>query len=120
MIDSLGKLAYWRIGLGMGRFERERDLRRAIALAKEIGQGTEIIRQGNLGWLLTNKGDYRLALTALDASQTEVNESADSPGSLDQCCASGDGLAGDGMPGRCRQILSRGKRQIAAMRRTSF
>ncbi|MCB0158592.1 MAG: AAA family ATPase, partial [Caldilineaceae bacterium] len=78
MVDSLGKLGYWRIGLGMGRFElTERDLRRAIALAKESGQGTEIIiRQGNLGWLLTNMGDYRRALTALDASQTEVNESS--------------------------------------------
>ncbi len=78
MVDSLGKLGYWRISVGLGDFDlAEQDLRRAIRLGGEIGKAPEIVlRFGNLGWLFANKGDYRQALTALDFSQSAAQEGA--------------------------------------------
>ena len=75
--SNLGKLGQCQVGLGMGGFDlAERHLRQAIELASEIGKGWEIVtRQGNLGVLFTNKGDYHLALSALDASFKNVDES---------------------------------------------
>ena len=78
MIDSLGKLGYWRLMVGMGDFDlAQRDLERVIDLAQKIGKaGDLVLRYGNLVWLYTNKGDYRKALTAFANSRHAAEESS--------------------------------------------
>ena len=78
MLDSLGKLGYLRLTVGMGDFDlAQRDLERVIDLAQEIGKaGDLVLRYGNLGLLHTHKGDYRKALTALANSRHAAEESS--------------------------------------------
>ncbi len=78
MLDSLGKLGYLRLTVGMGDFDlAQRDLERVIDLAQKIGKaGNLVLRYGNLVWLYTNKGDYRKALTAFAKSRHVAEESS--------------------------------------------
>ncbi len=68
--DTYGKLGYLHVALGMGDFDiAERELRKAIEIAEEIGDSWQIsIRGSALSWLFINKGDYRQATSVLEAN----------------------------------------------------
>ena len=99
MMDSLGKLGYWQIALGMGNFDQgEQYLRQVIRIGKESGSVRDLVmRYGNLGWLFVNKGDYRQALIALDASQQISDESSSYFNALDERRSQGCSIHANGV-----------------------
>ncbi len=75
MANVLSKFAYLAIEQGTGDFDLAfRDYRRAVAIAREIGdRWQEELSLSNLGLAFTNMGDYRQAQHALDLA-TEIGK----------------------------------------------